>query len=138
MIQRIQTIFLLAAAGLIFSLFFSPMIEFIDGITIKYLEYYPTTILSLVTFVLSTLTIFLYKNRMFQIRLCTLNAIILLGFQAYIAVKFFTKEENMIYSITAAFPIIAAILTFTALRYIARDEAMVLAASRLRGARKKR
>lgn len=45
---------------------------------------------------------------------------------------FFNKESESAFSITAVFPIVAAILTFTAMRYIARDEAMVRSTSRLR------
>jgi hypothetical protein len=42
----------------------------------------------------------------------------------------------MIFSLTAVFPIVASVLTFLALRYISRDEAMIRAASRLRRGRR--
>jgi hypothetical protein len=43
-----------------------------------------------------------------------------------------TAGPGAIFSVTVAFPLIAAILTFLALRYIARDEAMIKALNRLR------
>lgn len=118
-------------------MFFIPMIKFPDGETsIRYLEITPCLTLLLVTAVLCIATVFTFKNRIRQIRLCNLNTLVLLGFQIYLAVLFFKREPEMIFSISAIFPICAAILTFIAMRYIARDEAMVMAASHLRSSRK--
>lgn len=86
----------------------------------------------IVTFALSFMTIFLYRHRILQIRLCILNSLIMIGFQGWVIWLFFSKESDSAFSISAVFPIIAAILTFTAMRYIARDEAMVRSTSRLR------
>ena len=59
MIQRIQTLFLLAAAGLLTSMVFTPMIKFTDGETvIRYIEFTPTLIMLIVTVVLSFVNIF--------------------------------------------------------------------------------
>jgi hypothetical protein len=139
MIQRIQTLFLIVAAGLIASLFACNMIRFSDGVTtIKYIEYPPTLILTLVSFVLSVVTIVSYKKRIFQIRLCNLNSLILFGYQVLLVVKFIKRDDSAIFSVTALFPIVAAVLTFIAMRYIARDEAMVLASTRLRSSKKKK
>ena len=137
MIQRIQTLFLIIAAGLLASLLFIPMAYIGDEVTVQYTEHYIMTIFLIVTLVLSLITIFLYKNRPFQMRLCVLDALILVAFQIWIIVLFFKHKSEMVFSITAVFPIIAAIITFLAFRYIARDEAMIAAASRLRGKRKK-
>lgn len=134
MLQRIQTLFLLAATGLVFSLILTPMIKFTDGVTvIRYIEYYPTLIITLVSFVLSIVTIVSFKKLVFQMRLCVLNALILTGMQALILFKFFTREPEMIFSITAVFPIAAAIFLLLALRYIGRDHSILYTSSRLRG-----
>lgn len=117
-------------------MFFTPMVEFLGGETIYYAERYDMLVLMLVTFVLAGTTFFSYKNRLFQIRLCVLNALILLGWQILIAVLFFKREPEMIFSVTAVFPIVACVLTFLAMRYISRDEAMIRAASRLRNRRR--
>lgn len=137
MIQRIQTLFLLAAAGLLVSMFFVPMARFPEGETcIRYLELPSCLSLLLISTILCITTIFSFKRRIRQIRLCNLNSLILLGFQIYLAVLFFKREPEMIFSVSAIFPVCAAILTFIAMRYIARDEAMVMAASHLRPSRK--
>lgn len=136
MIQRIQTLFLLAAAGLIISMFFTPMFTTTDNEVLLYVKDYTCLIVIFVATVLCITTIVSYKKRIFQIRLCNLNSLILLGLQIFLAVKFFTREPDMIFSITAVFPIAAAILTFIAMRYIARDQALVMASSHLRGPRK--
>ena len=122
MIQRIQTLFLTIAAGLLISMFFTPMARFVgdSATTIPFVAvamakgFTLTTIFQIVCTVLSVTVIFLYKNRIRQIRLCNLNTIILIGYQI----------------------ICAAILTFIGMRYIARDEALVMASTRLRSGRK--
>jgi len=131
MIQRIQTLFLLAATGLLFSMFFANMAYF-NTETIKYTNIPTLLIMLIVTFTLSFITIFLYRHRILQIRISVLNSLIMLGFQGWILWMFFSKETASAFSITAVFPIVAAILTFLAIRYIARDEAMVRSTSRLR------
>lgn len=136
MIQRIQTLFLLATVGLIIAIL-SSKVFYTAEYTVKYTEYTPYLVLSIATLFIAFFTIFMYHHRLFQIRLCIFNIILLLAFQSWIAYAFFTCEEGTIFSITAVFPIICVILTFTALRYIARDEALVRAASTLRNARKK-
>lgn len=137
MFFRIQSLFLTLAAGLNISLFFSNLIKFTDGLTISFWEYTPTRIFILVTSVLAIVAVSSFKNRLFQIRICNLSTLIALGFQIYLAVLFFRREPEMIFTINAVFPIVSAILTFTGMRYVARDEAMVMAASRLRGSRKR-
>ena len=133
MIQRIQTLFLTITAGLLISMLFVPMVKFVGSDTvIRYIEYLPTATMLIVTIVLCITTIFSYKRRIFQIRVCNLNSLILLGFQIFLVVKFFTREPDMIYTISAVVPIAGAILTFIALRYIARDEALVMASNHLR------
>ncbi|MBQ5802816.1 MAG: DUF4293 domain-containing protein, partial [Bacteroidales bacterium] len=83
-------------------------------------------------------TIFIFKHRILQIRMCIFNILVLLGYQAWIAYAFFTREPGVAFSISAVFPVVCAILTFTALRYIARDEAMVRSANTLRSVRRNR
>lgn len=137
MIQRIQTLFLLGAAGLILSMFFTRMYGTLDNEVLLYAKDYTSLVIIFVALVLCITTIVSYKKRIFQIRLCNLNSLILIGFQVYLAVKFFTREPDMVFSVTAVFPIAAAILSFIAMRYIARDEAMVMAASHLRSRKRK-
>ncbi len=137
MIQRIQTLFLLVAAVLMTCLFFYPFVDFGNNVSIEYTDIMPMMILlSAITFI-AYVNIFLYRRRMVQIRLCMLNSLILLALQGYIIYYIVAYNAEIalsggVFSLTAAFPLIAAILTFMALRYIARDEAMVKAMDRLR------
>lgn len=138
MFLRIQSLFLTLAAGLAVSLFFLPMIKFTDGMTILFWEYYPTRVFILVATVISFIALFGFKNRMFQIRICNLSTLINIGFQIYLAVLFFKREPEMIFAITTVFPIVCAILTFIGMRYVARDEAIVVASSRLRSSNRRK
>lgn len=137
MIQRIQTLFLLAASGLLFSLFFNDF-AISPELTIQYIEYRPFFIFTLITFILSAAAIFLFKNRMLQMRFCIYNILILLGYQGWIAYKFFNRIEGTVFSVTAVFPIVAGILIFLAFRYIGRDEALVQSVNSLRKIHKNR
>lgn len=154
MIQRIQSLFLLASAMfLAFSLFF-PYAEMIrntdqvlfqldfnglsplqpDGQTI--FKVIPLNILLLVSLAVNILIIFLFRKRMLQIRLCVFLTIMLLGAPAltyyYIRMAQTALPGEASYGITFVFPVVSAILVFLALRAIARDEALVRSLDRLR------
>jgi hypothetical protein len=118
-------------------MFFTNLIKFTDGLSISFWEYTPTRIFILVTSVLSIVAVSSFKNRLFQMRICNLSTLISLGFQIYLAVLFFRRVPEMIFTVNAVFPIVAAILTFIGMRYVARDEAMVMAASRLRRSKRR-
>lgn len=158
MFFRIQSLFLTIAAGLLISMFFAPMIRFVgdNATTIPFVAiaafkgFTLTTIFEIVCAVLSIVTLVSFKNRIRQIRLCNLNTLILVGYQVVIAIYYFQRNnpgkplgmllaesgESPIFTIPCIFPICAAILTFIAMRYIARDEAMVIASTRLRSGKR--
>jgi hypothetical protein len=129
MLQRIQTLYLLLASGLPASLFFAPMYETVGGTT-AYSDVTGLFILLLLSIATSLGTIFLYRRRTLQIRCCFFNSIVLIGFQGWIAYYFFTTDAA--FSVTAVFPLVAALLIFIAARHIARDEATVRNARRIR------
>lgn len=87
--------------------------------------------------IIALLTIFTYKWRVIQMRLSSFNMVLLVG---YYAIFFFTRyvilEQNTMESTTLCWPIIlpliSAILTYLALRAIAKDEALVRSLDRLR------
>ncbi len=137
MIQRIQTLFLLAVSALLFSMFFGTMASDAKE-SIRFADITPLLIMNIVTFALSFIVIFLYKHRMFQIRLSIFNLIILLAFQSWILWLFFSKPEGSAFTVLSVFPLVSAVLSLMAIRYIARDEAMVRSVSRLRKKGKQR
>ncbi len=131
MIQRIQTLFLLGAAALLSSLFFVTIAKS-QVESVKLIQIMPLLVFNAITTAIALVSIFLYKKRVIQMRLTLLNAIILIGYQAWIVYLFIVRRDGSAFTTPAVFPIVAAILSWMAFRYIARDEAMVRAADRLR------
>lgn len=147
MIQRIQTVYLLIVAGLLITAMCLPMGYFIDAMgehPFKALGMdvngaFQSTwglfgILMLSTLVAAA-TIFLFKNRMLQIRMTIFNSLLLIGYYiAFLAFYFALKNDANLFRIGWALclPLIAIILNILAVRAIGRDEVMVKAADRLR------
>ena len=78
------------------------------------------------------------KIRRPQMRVATGAAILLLAFQCWIVVDLARNWNEMSFSVTALFPLIAAILDIMAARSILLDEAMVQSSARLRASKRKR
>jgi len=140
--QRIQTLYLAVASILVGSLFFCTMATILgpDGteVEIRYYEKLAFLLFLISLFSANVIALFTFKARLLQMRVCVLAALLLIGFQIWIGVDFFRYRNEMIFSFTAVFPIVAAILDILAARAIAMDEAMVQSASRLRSSRRKR
>lgn len=131
--------YLAIATILIGSLFFSRFATvFGEGESaILYREYTPYLLFAIMTFLANLISLGLFKARMIQMRLCIISAIVLLAFQIWIGVDYFRNMDDMVYSFTAIFPVIAAILDVLAARNIMLDEAMVQSAARLRSTKRK-
>ena len=140
--QRIQTLYLAIATILIGSLFFSKFATvFGEGESaILYREYTPYLLFIIMTFLANLISLGLFRARLIQMRLCVISAIVLIAFQIWIGVNYFFPPEevkgNIVFSFSAVFPVIAAILDILAARNIFLDEAMVQSASRLRAAKR--
>ncbi len=131
MIQRVQTLLLLAASAIIFSMFFGTLAS-TSSESIRYTSVSALLILNIVSFGMAFFSIFLYRHRLLQIRVTVFNMVVLTGYQGWIVYLFINRPQESIFTVSAVFPVIAAILSFLAMRYIARDEAMIRSASRLR------
>ncbi len=92
-------------------------------------------LLSLATLI-SFITLFIYKKRMLQIRLCGLNMGLLLGSTGmiyYLGTKAVDQITGTLsYQLTTAFPLVALILTFLALRAVGKDIALLKSMDRIR------
>ena len=155
MIQRIQTVYLLLATVLMSLTLFLPLATiwqggneiiikawFADG-TVGFkapLPLYLGIILSVAT-ALPFVTIFLYKKRMTQIRLCVSEIVLLLGSAAFIALYCYRmcdvlaelmQELNFTLGFAALMPVVAIIPMVLAIRGIAKDEALVRSLDRIR------
>lgn len=122
--QRIQTLYLLIASGLLVAMYFQP---------------YGTWFIVLFSLALACqlLAIVALKSRTLQMRLSNLAGLLLVGLQTWMCIVYFTADPRPSLSFTAIFPIIAAILDFLAARAILRDELLVRSASRLRASKHK-
>jgi len=140
--QRIQTIFLAISLGLTCSLFFCNLSTVIgpDGeeVVIRYSEKIVYLVLTIITAIVGLIALSTFKFRLFQMRTAILAALLLLGIQGVIVYDFVMYHKEMVFSFTAVFPILGAILDFLAARKIFQDEIMVRASARLRDTRKKR
>ena len=131
--QRIQTLYLLLATGLVVALLFSPKAG-----DITYTEYWPYAVLLIITAFLQVMATTTWKHRIFQMRTASLSAIILIGLQVWLVVDFISTHNTPVFHITTVFPVVAAILDFLAARSILADEMLVRSADRLRAAKRKK
>jgi len=152
MIQRIQSIYLLLATVAVVVAMCISVCSFVeaDGLTTHVLQPLGITYangeyqstwglfgLLLLSAVLSVSTIFLFRNRMLQVRMTIFNMVLLVGYYVVAAVFIFQIKgslEGASFSpgIGLALPAVSIILCWLAFRAIYRDEVMVRAADRLR------
>lgn len=95
-------------------------------------------VIGAISSLLSMVTLFLYKNRMLQIRLSIFNMVIMVGFYLFFGFVLYQvyPVENLQFrsvEIGVIMPVIAIILTILAIRKIGADEALVRSLNRLRG-----
>jgi hypothetical protein len=153
MLQRIQTVYLLVVVALTVTMLFLPLavLQLGDqlftfdatGVTTMAEQpelIYPTWglfVLGVIISLLAFLIIFLFKNRILQIRLCVFNSILMLGFYGlfaffYWSVKGQMESVSMSFKFALSFPLISLILNYLAIRNIGADEALVRSLDRLR------
>lgn len=141
MIQRIQSVWLLLAAAaafltLRFSFYSGNIIK--EGVPKAFGSLIATnnillTITTVAVGLLALVTIFLYKDRKLQMRLCfvtlLLSALNLVLF--FLEVKKFVPNEGN-YDLTASIAIIIPVIIIMAIRGISRDQKLVKSLDRLR------
>ena len=139
--QRLQTLYLCIATGLIAALFFSVKAFTlgpggVHSVDLTYIKYTPYLILLILITILQLLAVFTFNARVFQMRTAVLPAILMIALQAWIGVDYFTADKEWIFKFTAVFPLVAAILNFIAARLILRDQLLVESVSHLRSRKK--
>ena len=157
MIQRIQTVYLLLVAILMTLAAVLPVAEYFDiAKNIVYqldmrgfvqlnpdrsflsaISTNPSTFIYGIILVVTIMTIFKYKNRKQQFRLCTINFILILVYTIVLAVVIFMGKSKLTgteltVKIPAVFSLVALILNYLAMRGIAKDENLVKSMDRLR------
>lgn len=150
MLQRIQTVFLLLAAAAMLVASVTPLAVFLynaDRVVFEALGIYLNGELNDSTWglfaigtassVLALFTVFLFKNRMLQIRCSIFNIILMIGFYLYLGfIVYRLISVEMLHfqkiGVGIIMPVIAIILTILAIRKIGADEALVRSLNRLR------
>ena len=158
MIQRIQTIYLLLAACLMGMPLCMPLATITYGSEEIVLNAFNVSglneqldtwlhvclgVLLALPALLPFVTIFLFKNRLLQIRLCVSEIVLQLGSLVFIGIycyrlcaaitdKFPGVERHFMLGIAPFMPIVAIILVGLAIRGIAKDEALVRSLDRIR------
>ena len=153
MIQRIQTLYLLGAIGLVICSFFLPVAEMIGqdgtvyslilqgmdtknmgdlgGIAFRFAQ-----IVSVILVVSLLITLFFYAKRLVQLTLCIYNIallVILNGLFLFSLIYAKTSLNYIVsYKVIAIFPIIGAVLVYLANRSIKKDEDLVRSLDRIR------
>ena len=152
MIQRIQSLFLFASLCFFVPMFFAPVANLVfepgeiysfnlmgfyqteAGVTTLINQQYSIMMFGLLICALNLITIFLYKRRLLQIRLCVYNILLLIGMSGVMLFVLYGVQDvqSVSYRLPAVFPIVSIILHYLAFRGIRKDELMVQALSRLR------
>ena len=150
MIQRIQTLYLLAIVALGITLIFLPVLQLVSPQEATELQIWELTALGgaplpglwglLITTilipVLAFIDIFLFKKRLLQARLNIFLALLCLGYYGVLAI--YIWQAKLALGVDwhvlpyASFPLICFVLTLMATRRILKDEALVRAADRIR------
>ena len=140
--QRIQTLYLAIATGLVAALFFSNIAAIIgpggEEIGIRYYENSSFLVLMIMMLTAHVCSIFSYKSWALQARVCMLAALLALGFQIWLGIDFIRFRHDMVFNITGVFPIVCFILDVLAARAAMIDQLTLTAIGSTRKSRKKR
>ncbi|MDR0892216.1 MAG: DUF4293 domain-containing protein [Mediterranea sp.] len=148
MIQRIQSVYLLIATGLLITALCLPMGYFMDASGAQHVfkalgaqladghhNTWGLFAILLLSTIVDAFTIFAFRVRILQIRLTIFSSLLLVGYYiAFVAFFFVLKPDATSFRVGWALclPLVGIILNVLALRAIGRDELMVKAADRLR------
>lgn len=149
MIQRIQTLYLLAIVALGIALIFLPVLQLVtpEEADLQVWELRATggaplqglwglLVTTALIPLLALIDIFLYKKRILQARLNIFLAMLCLGYYGVLAI--YVWQAKLALGVDwhvlpwASFPLVCFVLTLMATRRILKDEALVRAADRIR------
>lgn len=152
MIQRIQTLYLLAVAALMAVATFAPLAYFVAGSEEYLLHAFALKsgasshstiymgILVALSAIVPLVNIFFFKNRLLQIRLCAVELVLLVGSVAFMAIYYYLAQRFFAdiafhtqgFRIAIIFPLLALVLDYLAMRSIFKDEMLVKSLDRIR------
>ena len=150
MIQRIQTLYLLAVVILgILLCCFAP-VQFLPAEGVEYVllmpfAKWPLAVISVAIPAIAFVNIFLFKHRLVQARINVVNVVLCIGYYALLAlyIAFVVRGYETVNDVQLAgaawylnvwsgLPLVCIVLNMMATRRILKDEALVRAADRIR------
>ncbi len=154
MIQRIQSLYLLvisvlmvltatlplayfSGAGELVNLYSSGL-YLLGGESVQFMPY--LLCVAIIASIMSFVIIFLYRNRITQIRLCVTQMVLLFGVLIiegvyfYLSYRAYSQLPDMSYGLHPAVvaPVVAIVLNFLTINAIVKDEALVRSLDRIR------
>ena len=150
MIQRIQSVYLLVVAILLIVAMCVPVGQYVcpNGYVAEFsnfgirmedgrlLSSWGMFVIQLLSAIVALGTIFLFRNRILQIRMTIFNCLLLVGyylvFVAFLFVFRSRLEASFHLSWGLCLPFVSLVLNYLAIRAIGKDEVLVRAADRLR------
>jgi hypothetical protein len=97
----------------------------------------PVVLLALITGLISFCTIFFYNQRNLQIKICLLNAVLIIILIAlmlayYLTIRYHLDVARITFRIAMIYPVLSLLFCMLAVRSIRRDEILVNSYNRLR------
>ncbi len=150
MLQRVQSIFLAVASGSLFSLLANPMeIVAVQGAgseagsilsdgSFHLVEDKTLLVIGLFSAILFLVSVFLFKNRLLQIKSVYLSCFLVLvmiglaGYDVYSNLEQSGGNVSILPTFGSFMPLLAFVLGFLAVRFIKKDEKLVRSMDRLR------
>ena len=133
--KKIHTFYIAIATLLTTSMFFCSFATIIgpDGAELKIMYYEKLPYLAMLIMLLTAgiCSLFTFRQGFLQARVCTLTALMLIGFQIWLGVDFLRFRHDMVFSVTMIFPFASAILDILAARNALVDAMAIQTAGKI-------
>lgn len=140
--QRIQTLYLGIATALVFAMFFCTFATIIgpEGaeITIGYSERMSYLSLMIMLFIAQIAATASFKAFFLQARVAVIAGLLCIGFQIWLGIDILRHMDEMTFSFTALFPLVAGVLDFMSAKKSMVDEMTIQAVKSTRKNRRKK
>ena len=140
--KKIQTLYIISSILLTAAMFFCSFATIIgpDGYELKIMYYEKLPYLTMLIMLLTAgiCSLFTFRQGFLQARVCTLTALMLIGFQIWLGIDFIKFRHDMVFSVTMLFPLAAAILDALAARSALVDAMAIQAAGKILKKNRKR
>ncbi len=140
--KKTQTFYIIVSTLLTTAMFFCSFATIIgpDGYELKIMYYEKLPYLTMLIMLLTAgiCSLFTFRQGFLQARVCTLTALMLIGFQIWLGIDFIRFRHDMVFSVTMLFPLAAAILDALAARSALVDAMAIQAAGKILKKNRKR